>query len=114
MNDDRGVLDDGDIGGWPDRWRSTRSTAPTSLRSRVLAAVDDELATSTSRSVEIDRSTTNRSAVSWSWLAMTAVVLVLWIHASWGAVLAAPAPHLESSSSSLEAHYADLIKASQP
>ena len=89
---------------WPQRWRVVRPSVPGAVRARVLARVNDELAKSGIRS----------QSWSWSWLAVAAAALVIWIHASWGVLMAEPAPHASVTISSLESHRAALLEAAAP
>ena len=93
---------------WPQRWRQVRPSVPAQIRSRVLASVHEELA---GRGPRLERSS---SPATWSWLAIVAVALVLWIHASWTVSMAEPAPRSTASMASLEAHQAALIRESAP
>ena len=91
---------------WSRQWRQVRPLVPAPVRSRVMASVRQELAVLGPRS--------QSQPHAWSWLAVVAAVLVLWIHASWSVSLAEPAPRLNRSIISLEAHHAALIEAAEP
>jgi len=63
---------------WEEKWRRLRTASPAALRDRVLQASRDELGCVAAA-----------TPATWRWqpFAATAVMALLWIHASWSATL---------------------------